>query len=87
MVERTCIRNHPERAVPKETSDILAQGIVAHVGFIDNGQPFVIPMAYQYDPANPNSLFLHGSIRSRAMKVVGSGTPVCITVTLVDGLV
>jgi hypothetical protein len=87
MVERTRIRNHPERAVPDETSDILAQGMVAHAGFVDDGQPFVIPMTYHFDPSNPDKIYLHGSIRSRAMKVIGTGVPVCVTVTLSDGLV
>jgi len=44
--ERTRIRNHPERAVPDESAEILAQGQVAHVGFVADGQPFVVPLTY-----------------------------------------
>lgn len=85
--ERTRIRNHPERAVPEEASDILSQGLVAHVGFIQDQQPFVIPMSYHYDLLKPGSLYLHGSIRSRALEHLASGAPICVTVTLTDGLV
>ena len=84
---RTQIKNHPERAVPEETAEILAQGRVAHVGFVEDGQPFVIPMSYHYSLEQPDRLYLHGSIRSRLLQRVGAGTPVCVTVTLTDGLV
>ena len=85
--ERTRIRNHPERAVPDEAEDILSQGLVAHVGFIQDKQPFVIPMSYHYDAGEPGYLYLHGSIKSRALNHLASGAPVCVTVTLTDGLV
>ena len=87
QTERTRIRNHPERAVPKQASEILSQGYVAHVGFIEDGMPYVIPLSYHYDKKAPESIYLHGSIRSRAMKILASDTPVCVTVTLTDGLV
>ena len=87
LTERTRILSHPERAVPEETSDILAQGMVAHVGFIQDEQPFVIPMSYYYDPQQPEFLYLHGSVRSRTLKHLAGGAPVCVTVTLTDGLV
>ena len=74
LTERTRILNHPERAVPEETSDILVQGMVAHVGFIQDEQPFVIPMSYYYDPRQPEYLYLHGSVRSRAdIDIRGAG--------------
>jgi nitroimidazol reductase NimA-like FMN-containing flavoprotein (pyridoxamine 5'-phosphate oxidase superfamily) len=85
--ERTRIRNHPERAVPDEAADILAQGLVAHLGFIQDNYPVVIPMSYHYSLEEPDRLYLHGSIRSRALKHLASGAPVCVTVTLTDGLV
>lgn len=87
QTERTRIRNHPERAVPEQASEILAQGMVAHVGFVQDGMPYVIPLSYHYDKNAPDSIYLHGSIRSRAMKAMASGAPVCVTVTLTDGLV
>ena len=87
LTERTRIRNHPERAVPEETTEILSNGIVAHLGFIQDDVPFVIPFTYHYDPNSPDSIYLHGSIRSRALKHLATGAPVCVTVTLTDGLV
>jgi len=85
--ERTRIRNHPERAVPEEASEILSNGMVAHVGFIEDGLPYVIPLTYHYDCKSPDLIYLHGSTRSRAMEVLATGAPVCVTVTLADGLV
>ena len=87
LTERTRIRNHPERAVPEETEEILSHGMVAHLGFIQDGIPFVIPFSYHYDANTPDLIYLHGSVRSRALKHMASGAPVCITVTLTDGLV
>lgn len=85
--ERTRIKNHPERAVPEETSEILSAGLVAHVGFIEDGLPYVIPLSYHYDSEDPEKLYLHGSVRSRALEVMANGAPVCVTVTITDGLV
>ncbi len=85
--ERTLIRNHPERAVPDEAASILAQGMVAHVGFIEDDFPLVIPMSYHYDPDHPGLLYLHGSIRSRLLQQLAAGTRVCVAVTLTDGLI
>ena len=85
--ERTKIRNHPERAAPDETTDILSQGLVAHVGFIQDDYPVVIPMSYHYSSEMPELLYLHGSIRSRLLQHLASGAPVCVTVTMTDGLV
>ena len=85
--ERNRIKNHPERAVPGAAAEILGSGLVAHVGFIEDGLPYVIPLSYHYDSQNPDRLYLHGSVRSRALEVLASGVPVCVTVTLTDGLV
>ena len=85
--EHTRIRNHPERAVPEETAQILSDGMVAHVGFIQDNMPYVIPLSYHYDQNTPEVLYLHGSVRSRAMKLLATDAPVCVTVTLTDGLV
>ena len=84
---RTQLRRHPERSVPDEGSAILLAGLVAHVSFVADGQPFVIPMAYHYDLAAPRTLYLHGSHSSRLLRHVGSDAPIAIAVTLVDGLV
>ena len=81
------LRAHPERGVPDEAPAILSAGIVAHVGFTVEHQSYVIPMTYHYDPANPRRLYLHGAHASRLMEHLATGAPVCVTVTLTDGLV
>lgn len=84
--ERTTVRRLPKRAAyDQETVHaILDEGLVAHVGFAVDGRPFVIPMNYgRYG----ETLYLHGSAASRLMKSLAGGIDVCVTVTLLDGLV
>lgn len=85
--KRSTIKRKPERGVPDEARDFLARGVVAHVGFVQNDQPYVIPMTYNYDPATPDKLYLHGSYASRILKHLVSGAPICVTVTAIQGLV
>jgi nitroimidazol reductase NimA-like FMN-containing flavoprotein (pyridoxamine 5'-phosphate oxidase superfamily) len=85
--QRATIRRHADRSVPDDAANILARGTVAHLGFVVDGQPFVIPFSYHYDSGEPDRLYLHGSIASRALRHLASGAPVCVTVTLLDGLV
>jgi uncharacterized protein len=63
---------------------ILDEGFLCHIGFVANGQPFVIPTSYGRKEA---SLYVHGSAASRMLRHLKEGPPVCITVTLLDGLV
>jgi nitroimidazol reductase NimA-like FMN-containing flavoprotein (pyridoxamine 5'-phosphate oxidase superfamily) len=63
---------------------ILDEGLVAHVGVVSGGQPFVIPVLYVRDG---ELIYLHGSPLSRLLRGLGEGAPMCLTVTLVDGLV
>ena len=81
------VRRNPGRSVPDETPQILAAGLVAHVGLVDEGRPVVIPMSYHFDPATPDRLWIHGSPGSRLLACAGSGEPLSIAVTIVDGLV
>ncbi len=81
------IRRHADRAVPEEAAEILRAGQVAHVGYVRDGQPTVIPFTYQYDDSAPETLYLHGAVASGTLKELATGIPVCITVTLLDGLV
>ena len=87
MPETATIRQHPERALPDLAPDILTRGLVAHVGFVDEGRPCVIPMSYHYDPGVPDRLYLHGSLSSRALDRAASGDPVSACVTTLEGLV
>jgi uncharacterized protein len=83
----TTIRQHAERAVLQRAEEILASGYVAHVGFEQDGRPYVIPMLYQYAADRPDRLYLHGGLSSRMIRHLASGVPVCATVTELDGLV
>jgi len=83
---RTRVVREPERAVyDRETVyRILDEGFLCQVGFAVDGQPFVIPTSYGRKEAN---LFIHGSAASRMLRNMKEGIAVCVTVTLLDGLV
>jgi hypothetical protein len=83
---RTTVRRLPTRGVydAETIAAILDEGFVCHVGFVADGQPFVIPTIYGRQGSR---LFLHGSAVSRLLKTLAGGVPVCVTVTIVDGLV
>lgn len=83
---RTTVRRLPERGHydRKTIYRIIDEALVCHVGYVADGQPFVIPtIAVRID----DRLYLHGSQASRSLEVLASGVPACITVTLLDGLV
>lgn len=63
---------------------ILDEATIAHVGFVVDERPFVIPMVFGRDG---DRLLLHGSVATRLTRSLSIGAPVCVTVTLVDGLV
>ena len=83
---RTRIVREPQRAVydREVVNQILDEAFLCHVGFVVDGQPFVIPTSYGRDGA---LLYIHGSAASRMLRNLDRGVPVCITVTLLDGLV
>ena len=83
---RTRLVREADRAVYDREAAyrILDEGLLCHVGFVTDGQPFVIPTSYGRKDAN---LFIHGSAASRMLRTVKESVPVCITVTLLDGLV
>jgi nitroimidazol reductase NimA-like FMN-containing flavoprotein (pyridoxamine 5'-phosphate oxidase superfamily) len=69
----------------RETIDaILDEALVAHVGFAVEGQPYVIPTLHARVDDN---VYFHGSSASRTVRTLAGGTPACLTVTLLDGLV
>jgi uncharacterized protein len=80
------VRRHPERAAyDRETVDaILDEGLVGHLGFVADQQPYVIPMLYA---RVGDTLYLHGAPASRLLGTLAGGVSFCFTVTLVDGLV
>ncbi len=83
---RTRVVREPQRAVyDREAAyKILDEGFICHVGFSLDGQPFVIPTGYG---RIGDSLFIHGSAASRMLRNMDQGIPLCVTVTLLDGLV
>ncbi len=84
--DRTKVRRAPHKQVfePGEVRRILDRAIVAHVAVTDQNQPYCLPVACA--PFG-DELLLHGSTASRLFKVLSSGAPACVTITLVDALV
>ena len=74
-------RGHYDRAT---IDAILDEGILCHLGFIHAGSPFVIPTFYA---RSGGEVLFHGSAASRALETAKGSLPVCLTVTLLDGLV
>jgi hypothetical protein len=83
---RTRVVREPDRGVYDREAvyRILDEGFICHIGFIVEGQPFVIPTSYGRSGDN---LYIHGSAASRMLRNLDKGIPVCVTVTLLDGLV
>jgi nitroimidazol reductase NimA-like FMN-containing flavoprotein (pyridoxamine 5'-phosphate oxidase superfamily) len=83
---RTRIVREPQRAnYDREVvNQILDEGFICHVGFAVDGQPFVIPTSYG---RHDDVLYIHGSAASRMLRNAGAGIQMCVTVTLLDGLV
>ena len=83
---RTRVVREPQRAVYDRdaVNQILDEALLCHVGFVADGQPFVIPTSYGRDG---DVLYIHGSVASRMLRNLEQGAPACITVTLLDGLV
>src|ERR1700686_2015214 len=83
---RTTVNRHKERGVYDRAAveAVLDEGLIGHAGFILEGQPNLIPMLYA---RSGERLYLHGSPASRLLGTLGEGAEVCLTVTLLDGLV
>jgi len=83
---RTRVRRLPERAAYDAASiaAVLDAGVVAHLGFVDDGQPYVIPVLHA---RVGDCVYVHGSPASRAFRLLGEGAPACLTVTHLDGIV
>jgi nitroimidazol reductase NimA-like FMN-containing flavoprotein (pyridoxamine 5'-phosphate oxidase superfamily) len=83
---RTEVRRLPKRAVyeAERIYAILDEGVICHVGFITDGQPYVMPTGYA---RVGDELYIHGSPASRMLRTLGDGIDCCVTVTLLDGFV
>jgi nitroimidazol reductase NimA-like FMN-containing flavoprotein (pyridoxamine 5'-phosphate oxidase superfamily) len=83
---RVRVRRAPKRAVyeRERIEAILDEAIVCHVGFVDDGQPYVIPTLHA---RIGDVVYLHGSTASRMVRTLAGGAPCALTVTLLDGIV
>lgn len=86
QTERTTIKRLPQRGVYDRqlVYTILDEGFICHVGFVAQGKPVVIPTGYA---RVDDQLYIHGSQASRMLRTLKTGIDVCVTVTLLDGLV
>jgi len=84
--ERTQVKRLPKRGSYDRTlvEQILDEALICQVGFVVDGQPFVIPTTYG---RVGDTLYIHGSPASRMLRTLQTGVPVCVSVTLLDGLV
>jgi nitroimidazol reductase NimA-like FMN-containing flavoprotein (pyridoxamine 5'-phosphate oxidase superfamily) len=84
--ERTTLHRRPTRGTYDRATvhAILDEALVCHLGFASDGQPFVLPTMFARDGER---LFVHGAAASRMLKTLASGVPMCVTVSLFDGLV
>jgi uncharacterized protein len=80
------VRRAPRKArYDRDSIDrVLDRGRVAHIAFCERGRPYCIPMLYA---RVGDRLYIHGARTSRLMRVLSAGTPACVTVTVLDGLV
>jgi nitroimidazol reductase NimA-like FMN-containing flavoprotein (pyridoxamine 5'-phosphate oxidase superfamily) len=83
---RTTVKRHPERGdYDRDVIDaILDEALICHLGFLVEGQPFVIPTIHARDG---DVLYIHGSPGSRMLRTARAGVDICVTATLLDGLV
>jgi nitroimidazol reductase NimA-like FMN-containing flavoprotein (pyridoxamine 5'-phosphate oxidase superfamily) len=86
QTKRTTLKRLPQRAQYDREAVylILDEGFICHLGFVVEDQPFVIPTGYA---RVAERIYVHGSQASRMLRTLSKGIDMCLTVTLVDGLV
>jgi uncharacterized protein len=86
QTERTTLNRLKKRSVEDRDQmyEILDSTILCHVGYVENGQPFVLPYAFTRDG---DRILIHGSSGARFMRELAKGVPTCVTVTKLDGMV
>jgi hypothetical protein len=84
--ERVRLRRGPRKGRYDRDSvtSVLDAGLVAHVAFVAGGQPYCLPMLYA---RAGEEVLIHGSRKSRLSRALADGTPACLTVTVIRGLV
>lgn len=86
ITKRIKVRRMPERGFYnfKTIYDILDESVICNIGFISEGQPYVIPITFG---RKDDEIFFHGAKGSRMLKVLKTGAEICVTITIVDGIV
>lgn len=86
QTSRTTVQRLPKRAVYDREAihAIIDEALLCHVGFVVDGQPFVIPTIHT---RIGDALYFHGSAASRMLRTLRNGVDACVTITLLDGLV
>jgi uncharacterized protein len=86
VTERVRVRRHPERGRYEREAvyAILDEALYCHLGFAVDGQPYVIPTIHA---RVGDDVYVHGAAASRMLLRIGEGVPVCLTATILDGLV
>jgi Predicted flavin-nucleotide-binding protein len=86
QTDRTTLNRLKKRSVEDrdEMYEILDSTILCHVGYVENGQPFILPYAFARDG---DRILIHGSSGARFMRELAKGVPTCVTVTKLDGMV
>jgi len=84
--ERTQVHRLSDRAVTDRSAmyDILDSTVLCHIGYVESGQPFVLPYGFA---RHEDSILIHGSTGARFMRAMAAGAQVCVTVTKLDGIV
>jgi uncharacterized protein len=83
---RSTVGRIRERAATDRSAldNVLDAGLICHLGFVRDGAPVVLPTGYGRDG---DTLYLHGSTGAHSLRMGAAGAPVCVTVTIVDGIV
>lgn len=84
--QRTTLFRRPDRGTYDRSivNAILDEALICHIGFAIEGQPFVLPTTHA---RVDDKLYVHGSVGARMLRTLRRGAPICVTVTLIDGLV
>jgi nitroimidazol reductase NimA-like FMN-containing flavoprotein (pyridoxamine 5'-phosphate oxidase superfamily) len=81
---RTRIHRHPDRAVPDRIEEFLQAGLIAHVAYVDGGEPRSVPFFYYYEAGH---IYIHGSAGTGTLRTLEDGRPVAVSIALLDDLV
>lgn len=82
--DRTRIRRHADRAVPDSIEEFLRAGLVAHVAYVEAGEPRTVPFFYHYEAGH---IYVHGSPGNGTLRGIEDGRSVAVSIAMLDGLV